>query len=77
MFDARPHEYVIIYFQGRLNLVPTLPAVFPKLEECMHQHRLAPCVLSGEERARGNKASDESASITHTHTHAQKGNRQK
>lgn len=56
MCAAWPHEVVIIYFQGHIHLVLTRPAAFPKLEECMHQYRLAPRVLSGAERARGNKA---------------------
>lgn len=73
MFGARSHERVIIYFQGQMHRVPTLPAVYPELSEHMNQYRLAPCVLSGEERAWGNKASDGSASTTH----AQRGNGQK
>lgn len=77
MFDVRPHENVNIYSQGRVNLVAALPAVFfflfPKLEECMHQYRFAPRVLSREEGALGNKASAGSTSHTHTHTLAREG----
>lgn len=69
MCAAWPHEVAIIYSQGQIHLVSTRPAVFPKLEECMHQYRLAPRVLSEAERARGNKASDGSAFNTRTHMH--------
>lgn len=76
MFDARPHECGNIYCQGRLNLVPALPAASfffspssPGLEESLRQYRFAPRVLRRDQGgAWGNKASAGATSETRTLT---------
>lgn len=78
VFDARPHECGNSCSQGRLNLVPALPAASfllsppasaPRLEESLRQYRFAPRVLRRDQGgAWGNKASAGATSETRTRT---------